>query len=731
MLGLSPAPAQTAAPTSPAPTNSAATPAIPPRATAVNPATAPMGVPGGVIVHWYGHGFIYLTSSFGIRCAIDPFGSQTVHYQFPQHLAADFVLVTHEGEDAGAADQLFGDPLIFRSVMAVGLNRANGIPFYGIAMQKDPDGQGVANTAFTVKFDGIKFCSLGQPYAPLLTREKEQFATGGKTDVLFLPVGTQSLGVADLDQIALDLGAKMIIPVTYKTDLSGSLTLRPLEDYLAGDEVPGAQDQHERDRGDEGLAAGPADDLLPQVAPGSGRTRAGQRFRAMKILLIGSGGREHAMAWRLRQDDPAVELFIAPGNAGTAQLGTNLPLGATDLDGLVAWAAKEKPDLTIVGPEAPLCAGVVDRFEAAGLAIFGPNAAAARLEGSKVFTKEILLKHGLPTAGGASFTDSKAAAEYLAQRPSYPQVLKADGLAAGKGVIIADTPAEAAAALGQIMDLRVFGDAGNQLVIEDFMAGREMSVHVLTDGISHVILPISQDHKKLGDDDTGLNTGGMGAYAPAPFATAELQAEIAQLVVEPTLAAFRAEGIDFRGILFIGLIWTKDGPSILEFNVRGGDPRRRCFCRCWMCRWWSCSRPCASAGWAKVPLRLNAKHAVTVVLAAAGYPERRKRVRKSRDWRRNPRNLRLSRGHEMGRREGGRGGRTGAQRDRLGRRSDHGPGAGLPAGGKNSFCRMSVSARYCRSTDSGMKIIHAISAVCGLRREDLCPRSRPSRPQRR
>ena len=230
LLGLNPATAQTAAPT-----NSAATPVAPPRAQPVNPSTALMGMPGGVTVHWYGHGFVYLTSSFGIRCAIDPFGSQTVHYQFPVHLAADFVLVTHEGEDAGAADQLFGDPLIFRSVMAVGLNRANGIPFYGIATQKDPDGQGVANTAFTVKFDGIKFCSLGQPYTPLLAREREQI---GKCDVLFLPIGVQALGVADLDQMVRDLDAKMVIPITYKTDLSGSLSLRPLDDFLAATKFP-------------------------------------------------------------------------------------------------------------------------------------------------------------------------------------------------------------------------------------------------------------------------------------------------------------------------------------------------------------------------------------------------------------------------------------------------------------------------------------------------------------
>ena len=205
-----------------------------PRALPVNP-TAPMAVPGGVNVHWYGHGFVYLTSSFGIRCAIDPFGAGTVHYAFPQHLAADFVLVTHEAEDAGAADQLFGDPLIFRSVMAVGLNRANGIPFYGVATQKDPDGQGSANTAYTLKFDGIKFCDLGQIYAPPLGREKEQL---GKCDVIFLPVGLQSLGVADFDQICNDVGARMIIPILYKTDLSGDLSLRTLDDYLSATKFP-------------------------------------------------------------------------------------------------------------------------------------------------------------------------------------------------------------------------------------------------------------------------------------------------------------------------------------------------------------------------------------------------------------------------------------------------------------------------------------------------------------
>jgi len=340
----------------------------------------------------------------------------------------------------------------------------------------------------------------------------------------------------------------------------------------------------------------------------------------MKILLIGSGGREHALAWRFLRDDPATELFTAPGNAGTGDLGTNLPIQATDIDGLLAWAEREKPDLTMVGPEAPLCAGVVDRFEKAGLPIFGPNAAAARLEGSKVYTKNFLLKHGLPTAPGAGFSDSLSAYAYSRQHPVHPQVLKADGLAAGKGVIIAQNPHEAAQTIHRIMDLRVFGEAGREMVIEEFLPGREMSVHVLTDGISHVILPIAQDHKRLGEGDTGPNTGGMGAYAPAPFATEELQAQISREIVVPVLAAFQKEGIDFRGILYVGLIWTKEGPRILEFNVRGGDPETQILLPLLDTPLVELFQAVREQRLGALEVRLNSKHAVTIVLAAGGYP---------------------------------------------------------------------------------------------------------------
>ena len=243
LLGLAPVAAQSPPVTNaPSATNasSATNTPVSPRALPVNPAElnaapTPMAVAGGVNVHWYGHGFVYLTSSVGIRAAIDPFGPDTVHYKFPVHLAADFVLITHEAEDHCAADQIFGNPLIFRSVMAVGLNRANGIPFYGVGLQKDPSGHGGSNTAFNLGFDGVRFCYLGQVSLPLLAQEKEEL---GHADVVFLPVGLQTLSVNDLNEIVKELGATMIIPINYKTDLSGIVPLRTLDEYLSGTKFP-------------------------------------------------------------------------------------------------------------------------------------------------------------------------------------------------------------------------------------------------------------------------------------------------------------------------------------------------------------------------------------------------------------------------------------------------------------------------------------------------------------
>jgi phosphoribosylamine--glycine ligase len=341
----------------------------------------------------------------------------------------------------------------------------------------------------------------------------------------------------------------------------------------------------------------------------------------MKYLVIGSGGREHAFAWKLRRDEPDAVIFIAPGNAGTAEVGTNVPIAATDLDDLVAWAQQEKPDLTLVGPEAPLCAGVVDRFEAAGLPIFGPNRAAARLEGSKVYSKNFLLKYGLPTAAGAGFSSSAEALAYSRAHPHFPQVLKADGLAAGKGVIIAQDAAEAEATIRRMMDERAFGDAGREMLIEEFSQGREMSVHIVTDGIAYRMLPIAQDHKRLLDDDQGPNTGGMGAYAPAPFATPELRAQVASEIVEPVLDAFRKEGIDFRGILYIGLIWTPKGPSILEFNVRGGDPETQVLLPLLKTPLAEILQAVREQRLSSLTIEFHDLYAVSVVMAAAGYPD--------------------------------------------------------------------------------------------------------------
>ncbi|HEV3272327.1 MAG TPA: MBL fold metallo-hydrolase [Candidatus Methylacidiphilales bacterium] len=244
LLGLGPVAAQssseTNAPPRALPVDSAAATNLAPRALPVSPADlngtqTPMAVPGGVNIHWYGHGFVYLTSSVGIRAAIDPFGPNVVHYKFPEHLEADFVLVTHEADDHCAADLIFGNPLIFRSVMAVGLNRANGIPFYGVALQKDPSGDGAANTAFTLTFDGVKFCYPGQINMPLLAQEKAEL---GKVDVIFLPVGLETLSVGDLNQVVKDLGATVVIPINYKTDLSGIVPLRTLDEYLSVTKFP-------------------------------------------------------------------------------------------------------------------------------------------------------------------------------------------------------------------------------------------------------------------------------------------------------------------------------------------------------------------------------------------------------------------------------------------------------------------------------------------------------------
>jgi phosphoribosylamine--glycine ligase len=339
----------------------------------------------------------------------------------------------------------------------------------------------------------------------------------------------------------------------------------------------------------------------------------------MKVLVIGSGGREHAIAWKLRQDARVKKIFIAPGNAGTALVGENVPLAVTEVERLVAWAKSERPDLTIVGPEAPLVAGVVDAFEREGLAIFGPNRKAAQLEASKQFTKNILVKYGLPTAKSQTFTRSLEA-HAASTAFGYPQVIKADGLAAGKGVVIATSPEEAARAIYDMLDRGVFGEAGKLILIEEFLTGPEASLMAVTDGDSFQLLPAAQDHKRIGEGDTGPNTGGMGAYAPAPVVTPALRERIEREIFTPLLAGLKQEGIDYRGILYAGLMLTPEGPKVLEFNVRFGDPECQVLLPLLKTPLVDVAQAVQERKLAQLPLAFHQQAAVGVVLAAANYP---------------------------------------------------------------------------------------------------------------
>ena len=293
----------------------------------------------------------------------------------------------------------------------------------------------------------------------------------------------------------------------------------------------------------------------------------------MRILVIGSGGREHAIVWKLRQSPQVDQIYCAPGNAGTAELATPAAIPQTDLTGLADFAAREKIDLTIVGPEQPLVLGIVDLFAERQLRIFGPTRAAARLEGSKVFSKDFMARHRIPTAHYKVFRASDLTlAEEFIKSLKPPIVVKVDGLAAGKGVIIAPNREEALLAVRDIMVSRTFGDAGTRVVVEEYLTGEEASVFVLTDGERFVTLAAAQDHKRILDGDLGKNTGGMGAYAPAPVVTEADRTRIIREVVVPTLEGMAGEGIPYRGCLYVGLMMTDGGPRVLEYNCRFGDP---------------------------------------------------------------------------------------------------------------------------------------------------------------
>lgn len=339
----------------------------------------------------------------------------------------------------------------------------------------------------------------------------------------------------------------------------------------------------------------------------------------MKVLVIGGGGREHALVWKIAQSPLVKEIFCAPGNPGIEDHATPVDLKVDDIAGLRDFARGKKIDLTIVGPELPLTLGITDLFENAGLKVFGPSEKAAELEKSKSFTKEILKKYDIPTAAYETFTAAKEACEYLKKR-EFPLVVKADGLAAGKGVIICDSLENAENAVKEILEEKVFGEAGNQIVIEDFLTGEEVSILVFSDGKNLVPLMPAQDHKAVYDGDKGPNTGGMGAYSPAPVLSDEMAEDVLENILKPVVKAMDQEGRAYKGILYAGLMMTKEGPKVLEFNVRFGDPETQPI----LMRMESDIVPLflasieGSLDRQKIEWRNEA--AVCVVMASAGYP---------------------------------------------------------------------------------------------------------------
>ncbi len=338
------------------------------------------------------------------------------------------------------------------------------------------------------------------------------------------------------------------------------------------------------------------------------------------VLIVGSGGREHAIALALRRSAPAAKLFAAPGNPGIAAEATCFPVAVDDLDGLVALAQRERIEFVVVGPEVPLSLGLVDRLQAVAIPTYGPKADGARLEASKVFTKEILIKYGIPTAPAGFFTEVAPALAYLRTRP-IPIVIKADGLAAGKGVIVATSRAEAEAGVRDMLEGGKFGNSGTTILIEDCLFGEETSLLVVVSGRNYTILPTSQDHKRIGDGDTGPNTGGMGTYSPADVVTPALLAQIDTEIVRPSVDAIAAEGIEFRGTLFIGIMLTRSGPQVLEYNTRFGDPETQVvlprITSDLLELLWTAANGTLEPG----KFTVSSDHAICVVIAAKGYPE--------------------------------------------------------------------------------------------------------------
>jgi phosphoribosylamine--glycine ligase len=339
----------------------------------------------------------------------------------------------------------------------------------------------------------------------------------------------------------------------------------------------------------------------------------------MKILVIGSGGREHALLWKLAQSPRVTRLLCAPGNAGTAEIAVNHAVAATDFAALAALAKSENVDLTIVGPDDPLAAGIVDCFQKEGLRVFGPLAAAARLESSKSFAKDFMIRHGIPTAASATFTESEAALDYC-RTAQYPLVVKADGLALGKGVIIARNREEAETAVRQCMVEKIFGDAGSTVVLEEFLTGPECSLHALIDGSSFLLFPDAKDHKRAMDGDQGLNTGGMGTISPSRVVDAATQESVRKEILEPFVKGLAADGLPFHGMLFPGLMMTPTGPKVLEFNCRFGDPETQVLMRRLKSDLLDLIDATIDGRLSDIQPVWDDRAAVCIVLASGGYP---------------------------------------------------------------------------------------------------------------
>lgn len=338
------------------------------------------------------------------------------------------------------------------------------------------------------------------------------------------------------------------------------------------------------------------------------------------VLVVGGGSREHALAWKLRQSPQVGKIYIAPGNGGTDAVAESVPIGVLEFNKLAVFAKEKNVGLTVVGPDDPLAMGIVDVFKEKGLRVFGPIQAAARLEASKAFAKELMREANIPTAEFQVFTEHEKALDYVRTKGA-PIVIKASGLALGKGVYVCGTLAEAEAALEDVMVKRVFKDAGNEVVVEEFLDGQEVSFHAISDGVIYKMFPTAQDHKQIGEGDTGKNTGGMGVIGPVPWVGADMQADIEQHVIKPTLDTMLARGTPFVGLLYPGLKMSSQGPRVLEFNARFGCPETEVYMRLMKSDIFDLFNACVDGTLASFNVEWNPGYAVTIILASGGYPD--------------------------------------------------------------------------------------------------------------